>query len=81
MSPVTMHDAKTNLSRYVALVESGAEERVVIARGDKPAAMIVPFIPLDTSKRLGVAKGEFKVPADIDKHNDEIAELFDGAVL
>ncbi len=81
MSPVTMHDAKTNLSRYVALVESGAEERVVIARGDTPAAMLVPFTPLDTSKRLDVAKGKFMVPADIDRHNDEIAELFDGAAL
>ena len=81
MSPVTMHDAKTNLSRYVALVESGEEECVIIARGDTPAAMLVPFTPLDTSKRLGVAAGKFKVPADIDMHNDEIAELFDGAAL
>lgn len=78
MPPVTIHDAKTNLSRYVALIESGAEERIVIARGDKPAAMLVPFEALDTSKRLGVAKGKFSVPADIDTHNDEIANLFYG---
>lgn len=78
MSPITMHDAKTNLSRYVALVESGAEERVVIARGDTPAAMLVPFEPLDTTGRLDVAQGKFDVPDDIDAHNDEIAALFEG---
>lgn len=80
MSPVTMHDAKTNLSRYVALVESGTEERIVIARGDVPAAMLVPFEPYDTSRRLDVARGKFDVPEDIDGHDDEIAALF-GAEL
>lgn len=78
MSPVTMHDAKTNLSRYVTLVENGTEERIVIARGNEPAAMLVPFEALDTSKRLGIAKGKFSVPANIDKHNKEIASLFYG---
>ena len=29
-----------------------------------------------TSKRLGVAKGKFEVPDDIDFCNDEIADLF-----
>lgn len=80
MSPVTMHDAKTNLSRYVSLIENGEEERIVIARGDKPAAMLVPFSDFDTTKRLGVAQGKFKVPDDIDKHNGEIAELFEGVL-
>lgn len=29
-----------------------------------------------TSKRIGVAKGEFVVPDDIDECNDEIARIF-----
>jgi hypothetical protein len=29
-------------------------------------------------KRLGVAKGQFEVPDDIDAHNDEVAQLFQG---
>lgn len=78
MPPVTIHDAKTNLSRYVALIESGAEERIVIARGNEPAAMLAPFEALDTSKRLSVAKGKFSARADINEHNDEIAALFYG---
>lgn len=29
-----------------------------------------------TSKRIGIAKGEFVVPDDIDECNDEIAKMF-----
>ena len=39
MTVVTVHYAKTNLSRLLAEVEAGGE--VVIARGDKPVARLV----------------------------------------
>ncbi|GEM_PF-2581158 len=35
-----------------------------------------PFSP--TGKCIGVAKGMFEVPDDIDAHNDEVARLFQG---
>jgi len=47
----------------------------------EPAARLVP---MKTSaegaprNRIGVAKGSFQVPANIDRHNDEIARLFLG---
>lgn len=78
MTPVTMHEAKTNLSKLVALVESGAESRIIISRGSTPAAMLVPYAEIDTSKRLGIAEGLIVVPDDIDEHNDEISHLFEG---
>jgi len=40
MTKVTVHAAKTNLSRLIAEVEAGGE--VVICRGDKPVAKLVP---------------------------------------
>jgi len=49
--------------------------------GKSPAARLVP---MKTSaeraprNRIGVAKGSFQVPANIDRHNDEIARLFLG---
>jgi len=43
MTTVTVHQAKTHLSRLIAAAERG--EEVVIARGDKPAVRIVPFEP------------------------------------
>ena len=72
-----MLDAKTHFSRYVALVESGAEDQVIVARNNVPVAKIVPFdAPADTSRRFGVARGAFAVPDDIDALNDEIAAEF-----
>ena len=41
MTTVTVHHAKTHLSKLIAAAERG--EEVVIARGDKPAVRIVPF--------------------------------------
>ena len=40
MTTVTVHHAKTHLSRLIAAAERG--EEVVIARGNKPAVRIVP---------------------------------------
>ena len=41
METVTIHNAKTNLSRLLADVEAGKE--VIIARGKTPIAKIVPI--------------------------------------
>ena len=41
MPVVNMLDAKTNLSKLVDAVESGAEREVIIARTGKPAAKLV----------------------------------------
>jgi prevent-host-death family protein len=79
MAVVNMLDAKSRLSRLVQAVESGEEEEIVIARNGKPAARLVPIAAKpDVSKRIGIAKGKFVVPDDIDGCNDEIAKLFYG---
>jgi prevent-host-death family protein len=74
---VNMLDAKTNLSRLVEAVESGDETEILIARNGKPVARLTA-VKRDVSKRIGVAEGEFEVPDDIDRYNDEIEALFDG---
>ncbi len=40
MTKVTIHVAKTNLSKLIAKVEAG--EEVIICRGDKEVARLVP---------------------------------------
>ncbi len=46
---VTVHEAKTHLSRLLAQVEAGGE--VVIARGKNEIAKIVPLNPVPTKTR------------------------------
>ena len=71
-----MLEAKTHLSRLVDAVESGAETEFIIARNGKPAARLVALETKPVGKRIGVAKGKFVVPDDIDADNDLIAEMF-----
>lgn len=79
MSTVNMHEAKSNLSRLVESIEQGDEWEIIIARNGRPAAKLVPMVVVASSLRIGVAKGKFKVPDDIDIDNDKVANLFFGA--
>ena len=77
MQTVSLFDAKTHLSRLIDQIASGAETEIVISRNGKPVARVVP-IESDASRRIGLAKGEFKVPDDIDRQNAEVAAIFNG---
>ena len=78
MTVVNMLDAKTNLSKLVEAVENGGESEIIIARNGKPAARLVPLEQKGRGVRLGLAKGKFEVPDNIDRDNDEIAKMFYG---
>ena len=55
MSTVTVHVAKTNLSKLLARVEAG--EEIVIARGKTPIARLSPIHPPRTARRFGAMRG------------------------
>ncbi len=78
MHTVSLFDAKTHLSRIVDDLLSGKEDRVVIARRGKPVVLVTPVKDTETSRRIGLAKGCFDVPDDIDGTNPTIAALFEG---
>src|SRR4051794_20307821 len=75
MTTVNMLGAKNNLSKLVEAVESGSETEVIIARNGKLAVRIVPLDQKRRGVRLGLAKGKFAVPDNIDRDNDEIAKM------
>lgn len=78
MHTVNLFEAKTHLSRIVDDLVSGKEDRVVIARRGKPAVFVSPLRTETTGKRIGVARGKFEVPDNIDKSNAAVAALFHG---
>ena len=77
MPTVNMLDAKTNLSKLVEAVETGAETEVIIARNGRPVARLVPMSK-EHGQRIGVARGAFVVPETIDADNPVIEALFAG---
>lgn len=78
MNAVNMLQAKSSLSRLVEAIEQGDEREIVIARNGRPAAKLVPMETSAPGLRIGVAKGAFAVPDNIDSNNNEVAQLFLG---
>ena len=73
MTTVNMFEAKSQLSRLVEAVETGAETEIIIARNGRPVARLVPIAQAAPGPRIGVAKGKFTAPADINADDDIIA--------
>lgn len=73
---VNIHEAKTNLSKLLELVEQG--EPFIIARAGKPVAKVEAYSKPESS-RFGFLKGQFEVPDDIDTmFAKDIEEMFYG---
>jgi prevent-host-death family protein len=63
MPTYTVHAAKANLSKLIARAEKG--EEIVIARGKKPVARLVPMdVPAHVRRRraFGILKGRLQLP-------------------
>jgi len=59
MPIVTIHKAKTNLSRLIKKAAAG--EEVIISRGDVPVARLVPVGESKGKRQPGSLKGKLKV--------------------
>lgn len=86
MPTVNMLEAKTQLSKLVEAVESGAETEVIIARNGKPAARLVPLAEKPPI-RLGLHDGEYppltdEMIAEWNKENEAMwAEALSGPLF
>jgi prevent-host-death family protein len=60
MAIVTVHQAKTQLSKLIARAEAG--EEIVIARGREPAVKLTPVGKPAPRRRFGSMKGRYDIP-------------------
>ena len=74
MPIVTIHAAKTNLSKLLARVEAG--EEIVIARGKTPITRLTPINALPAKRQFGAFKGVLSVGPEFFEPmtNAELAE-------
>lgn len=81
METVNIHQAKANLSRLIQRVEAG--EEIVIARGGKPVARLVPRAPERKPRVFGRLKGRIKIADDFDDPlpDELLAAFYDGPVF
>ena len=75
MKIVNISEAKTNLSKLVALVYRG--EKVVIAKNNLPLVDLVVHKP-EGKRKLGLLDGKFTVPDNIMEEDAEINAMFYG---
>ncbi len=61
---VNIHHAKTHLSRLIEEVAGGSE--VMIAKGGRPMARLVPLRRDDTPRKPGLLKGKLRIADDFD---------------
>lgn len=59
MKPVTIHAAKTNLSRLIERACAG--EEVIIARGKIPVVRLVPVAPAFLGRKFGVLRDRLAI--------------------
>jgi prevent-host-death family protein len=75
MKSVSIHEAKTHLSRLLERVEGG--EEIVIARNRTPVAKLVPLAA--EPRRPGRLRGRIEIAADFDAPLPaEVAAAFRG---
>ncbi|HEX9931981.1 MAG TPA: type II toxin-antitoxin system prevent-host-death family antitoxin [Allosphingosinicella sp.] len=80
MATVSVHEAKTNLSRLIAQVEAG--EEIVITRNNKPVVRLVREGAAKKKPLLGAMKGQFTVDDSVFEpmSEEELALWYDGKI-
>ena len=76
MTIVTVHEAKTHLSRLIARVLAG--EEITIARGRDPVVKLVPAEPIKKPPLRGALKGQFEFD---ERFWDPLPEEFLGTAI
>ena len=76
MTEVSVHEAKTHLSRLLRRIASG--EEVTISRSGTPVARLVPILR-KSPRKLGLDAGKVRIADDFDAPlPEDLLEAFEG---
>ncbi len=78
MAIITIHQAKTQLSKLIARAEAG--EEIVIARGKEPVVRLTPVATSKPNRVPGLLKGKYNLPDEFffDPLPEEELRLWEG---
>jgi len=74
MDEVTIHEAKTHLSRLVQRAHAG--EEILIRRGKVPMAKLVRYDAPAVRRTPGRMRGQIEMAPDFDELEHELGDLF-----
>jgi prevent-host-death family protein len=72
---INVSEAKAKLSKLVEMACNG--EEVIIAKNNIPLVKVVPYNPI-SKRKLGLLKGQIKIPDDFMEENAVVNEMFYG---
>ena len=76
MQTVNIHEAKTQLSRFIDQATLG--ESIIIARAGRPVARLMPLEAVKKTRQLGLGKTIYSLPTSFDAlHTEEIQAMFE----
>ena len=76
MQTVNIHEAKTQLSRFIDQATLG--ESIIIARAGRPVARLMPLEAIKKTRQLGLGKAVYSLPTSFDiLHTVEIQAMFE----
>ncbi|MBC8024704.1 MAG: type II toxin-antitoxin system Phd/YefM family antitoxin [Steroidobacteraceae bacterium] len=70
---INIHEAKTHLSRLIEEVANGNE--ILIAKGGRAMARLVPLRRDDNPRRPGMLKGKLKIADEFDRSLEPVSAL------
>jgi prevent-host-death family protein len=80
VTKINVHDAKTNLSKYLDRVEAG--ETIIVCRHNRPIAALRPLPPEAVKRKPrvpGFDKGKFTIPPEFfEPMSEEELSLWEG---
>lgn len=77
MCRVNIYEAKTNLSKYVEMLETGKEDEIIITRYDKVVARLTLFKNEKDNIRVGAGIGYLSgKPYILKMPDDDLPSLF-----
>ena len=74
MQHINIHDAKTNLSKYLEQI-ANTHEAIIICNNGKTVAQLREYKKKKT-RRLGLCKGQITMSDDFDEIPDEFMDYF-----
>jgi len=74
MQITNIHNAKTNLSKYLKMVSDG--EEVIICSSNKPIAKLIAYEPCSTPRIPGKLKGKICLRNDFNALPEEFLKFF-----
>jgi antitoxin (DNA-binding transcriptional repressor) of toxin-antitoxin stability system len=75
MQFVNIHDAKTNLSKYLEQIQN-ANETIIICKNGQPIAQLCPYNQI-SDRQLGLWRNKIKIRDDFDELPEDFTRNFE----